>query len=387
MNRCNELFQPANTWIGVGVVERIPEYISKLGVKKALIVTDGGLLKSGVATKVLNILDQNKLAYVLFSNVLANPTIAMVDAARECCQKEKCDYIIGIGGGSPLDVSKAVSILMANGGNIKDYEGVNRSSAPGMPLIAINTTAGTGSEVTKDYVITDEERKIKMLMVDPHCMARLAVNDPQLMIQMPPTLTVATGMDALTHAVEAYTAKSHSPYTDALALGAVSRIVRALPRAVENGNDLVAREEMCWAEYMAGLSFSNAGLGMVHAMAHQLGGFYNIPHGVANAALLPYVMNYNRLTCRNRYAELASCMGIRTENMSADQSSLSAILYIRKLSDALKIPNLKSLGFHPSDVMQLSANAVKDTCMSDNPRSCGVEDVRNVFMQAYEGVF
>lgn len=383
MGAFRELYQPADSWIGAGAIERIPDYIRRLGCRRALVVSDEGLVRIGTVGRVLNILDAAKLPYTLFTGVQANPTIEMVERAREHAQREECDYIIGIGGGSPLDVSKAVAILSVNGGSVRDYEGINRSEKPGLPLIAVNTTAGTGSEVTRDYVITDTERKVKMLMVDSHCIARLAVNDPWLMMGMPPGLTAATGLDALTHAIEAYVSKGHFPYTDALALEAVRRIVRALPRAFDDGNDLEARTEMCWAEYMAGLAFSNAGLGMVHAMAHQLGGFYNIPHGVANAILLPYVMDFNRTICRDRYADVASAMGIQTAGMTKDQASAAAVMYVRVLTEKLKIPSLESQGFHPENVMRLSANAMNDTCMRDNPRESGLTDVRDVFLRAY----
>ncbi len=384
-NNYRELFQPAHTLIGMGCINEIPRYIDALNANKALIVSDTGLVKVGTVKKVTDVLDNAGKPYEIFDEVVPNPTTAVVKAASETLQKGKCDYVIGIGGGSPLDVAKAVGILAVNGGEIRSYEGVNKTNKPGLPLIAINTTAGTGSEVTRDYVITDEEKKIKMLMVDSNCLAYLAIDDPQLMLDMPPHLTAATGMDAITHAIEAYVCKSSFPYSDGLALEAVRLASKSLKRAVQEGNNVDARTDMCWAEYMAGLAFSNSGLGLVHAMAHQLGGFYNMPHGVANAILLPYVMEFNSLVCKERFVQIAKVLGIKTHNMTADQSSNAAIEYIKELSYELNIPPLSSLGFNPCDVITLSLNALDDTCLSDNPRTPSLVDVQNIYMNAFEG--
>lgn len=292
-------------------------------------------------------------------------------------------YAEGIGGGSPLDVSKAISILAKNGGNIEDYNGLDKSKKSGVPLIAINTTAGTGSEVTRAYVVTDEVRKVKMLMVDAHCLSYLALNDPALMVDMPAPLTAATGMDALTHAVEAYVAKSHFPFTDGLALEAIGLVAKSLQKACENGRDMDARTDMCWAEYMAGLAFSNAGLGMVHAMAHQLGGFYNTPHGVANAILLTHVMKFNLPSCKERYADIARALKINTAHMTPDQAANAAITYIEQLAERIHIPKLSETAFKPSDVLTLSLHALEDTGMPENPREATLVDVQKVFMDAY----
>lgn len=384
-NNYRELFQPAHTLIGMGCINEIPRYIDSLNVKKALIISDAGLVKVGTVKKVTDVLDWYGKPYEIFDQVLPNPTTAIVNSANEALQKGGCDYVIGIGGGSPLDVAKAVGILAVNGGDIRSYEGVNKSLKPSLPLIAINTTAGTGSEVTRDYVITDEEKKIKMLMVDSHCLATLAIDDPQLMLEMPPKLTAATGMDALTHAIEAYVSNSNFPFSNGLALEAIKLVAKSLKTAVKEGSNVEARTDMCWAEYMAGLAFSNSGLGLVHSMAHQLGGFYNMPHGVANAILLPYVMEYNSLVAKERYADVANALGIKTNGMTADQASNAAIRFIKELSIELDIPALNSLGFNPTDVVTLSLNALNDTCLTDNPRNPSLVDVQNIYMNAYEG--
>lgn len=387
MSGFRELYQPLHTLIGAGAIREIPAYVKSFHCKKALVVSDEGLLKAGTVGKVVEILEDAGMEYAIFTEVKPNPTTAIVEKGLDAAVRNQCDYVIGIGGGSPLDVAKAVAVLATNGGDVRDYEGVNKSKEKGLPIIAVNTTAGTGSEVTRDYVITDEEKKIKMLMVDNNCIASLAIDDPRLMTGMPPRLTAATGMDALTHAIEAYVCRSHFPYTDGLALEAVKLVAGAMRRAVRDGNDLEARTDMCWAEYMAGLAFSNAGLGMVHAMAHQLGGFYNIPHGVANAILLPYVMEYNVSECQERYAEIARALGVKTVDMTCRQAAQEAIRYIRELAEEIDIPTLKSQGFKPQDAMTLAVNAMNDTCMPDNPKDASVMDVKNVFMDAYEESF
>lgn len=383
MQSFRELYQPAHTLIGNGSLREIPRYIRSIPGKKAFIVTDEDLVRLGTVRKVTDVLEQNGLEYIVFSGVKSNPTVSMVEEARGVYESNGCDYLIGIGGGSPMDVAKAVSILSANGGKVEDYNGLNRSFCAGAPLIAINTTAGSGSEVTRAYVITDEVRRAKMLMVDSNCLSFLAVDDPQLMMEMPPSVTASTGMDALTHAIEAYVSKSHTPYSDGLALEAIRLVWKSLAKAVEEGNNLEARTDMCWAEYMAGLAFSNAGLGMVHAMAHQLGGFYNMPHGTANAILLPYVMRFNLPECKRRYADVAAAMGISISDMSADQAAKLGIRRICELAVRIKIPRLKDTDFKLADAPVLALHAMEDTGMPENPRQPCVVDVQRVFSNAF----
>ena len=285
--------------------------------------------------------------------------------------------------GSPIDVGKAVGILATNGGTVEDYNGLELSEKPSVPIIAINTTAGTGSEVTRAFVITDEVRKSKMLCVDSNSLAYLAINDPTMMVGMPPDLTAATGMDALTHALEAFVAKSRCPFTDGISLEAIRLVGEYLERAVKNGNDMEARTQMCWAQYMGGLAFSNAGLGMCHAMAHQLGGFYGTPHGVANAIMLTYVMKFNLPAAADRYAEVAKAFGINTSGLTTEQAAYAAIVYIEELKARIGIPYLSETAFDPHDVEPLSKNALTDTGMPENPRQPSLEEVETVFLQAY----
>lgn len=378
-----ELFQPVHTLIGKGSINEIPRYISSIGVKKALIITDEGLCKIGTPKKITDVLEKNGCIYEVYSKVQPNPTVAIVNDAVSYFKEKGCDYIIAIGGGSPIDVAKAVSILSANGGKIEDYAGYDRSQRAGSPIIAINTTAGTGSEVTRAYVVTDELRKVKMLMVDGNCLAFLAINDPELMVDMPHSLTASTGMDALTHAIEAYVATGSNPYTDSLAIGAIKLVGDALRTAVRVGSDIKARTDMCWAEYMAGYAFSNAGLGIVHAIAHQLGGYYHTPHGVANAILLPHCMEFNRPYCMERMGHIAMALGTDITGMSADDASKAAVQAVQQLSHDINIPYLTSTKFNLNDVEILAENALKDASMPTNPVQPTKEQIVEVLVKAY----
>lgn len=378
-----ELFAPRHTLIGRGAIREIPRFLRSLGASTALVVTDGGLVKIGTAQKVTDVLKDAGLEFCLYDGVKPNPTVSIVKEATRFYQEHQCGGIIAIGGGSAIDVAKAVSILSANGGNIEDYNGVGKSQKAGSPIIAVNTTAGTGSEVTRAYVVTDEVKKIKMLMVDTNCLAYLAIDDPELMVGMPPSLTAATGMDALTHAIEAYICNIHTPYTDGLALEAIRLVSDSLRTAVNDATNIHARTDMCWAAYMAGLAFSNAGLGLVHGIAHQLGGYYNIPHGLANAIMLPYVLEFNRPHCLKRMCDIAYNMGQKIDIHNMNASSMLTIKAIRELSRDIQIPTLSSTKFRLEDVEILSANALKDTATATNLVMPKQEDVAKILIRAY----
>ena len=378
-----ELYQPRHTLIGRDGITMIPHFLRRLSATRVLVVTDKGLMKIGTAGTVTAVLDDAKIDYVIYDGVQPNPTVTIVNEAFAFYQEKQCGAIIAIGGGSPIDVAKAVSILSANGGRIQDYNGVNKSRKHGAPIIAVNTTAGTGSECTRAYVVTDEEAKSKMLMVDTNCLSHLALNDPMLMVGMPPSLTAATGIDALTHAIEAYICNTHTPYTDALALEAIRLISGALREAVRDGSDMDARTDMCWAEYMAGLAFSNAGLGLVHGIAHQLGGYYNIPHGLANAIMLPRVLEYNRIYCMSRLAAVAQAMGEKVDNLSVDEASKQAIEAVRRLIADVKIPPLCETKFRMEDIDTLAENALKDTATLTNTVRPTLDDVKTIIAKTY----
>ena len=376
MGQITSFFIPNVTLVGEGCSKEIPARLKNIGGTKPLIVTDQGIVKAGILKQIAGVLDAAKMKYAIFDQTVPNPTDKNVDAAFAMYKKEKCDSIITLGGGSSHDCGKGVGFLAGNGGKIHDYEGVDKSAKPFPPYVAVNTTAGTASEMTRFCIITDTSRKVKMAIVDWRCTPGVAIDDPLLMMGMPPALTAATGMDALTHAVEAYVSTAATPMTDACAEKAMEFINRYLRRAVANGQDKEAREGMCYAQYLAGMAFNNASLGHVHAMAHQLGGFYDLPHGECNAILLPYVSEYNRIATRRRFGRIARILGEITDGLSADEASKKAITAINTLSQDVGIPaGLKALGkkygkdVKEEDIPTMTGNAQKDACGLTNPRT------------------
>ena len=301
------------SFFGKGAIRLLGPELQKMGIRRALLVTDRFLYDSGAAARVGQVLSDAGVEYAVYYNVQPNPTVQVVNDCIAAARTLQVQLLVALGGGSAIDTAKAASIVVACGGTVEQYEGENKSSKPGLPIVAVNTTAGTGSECTSFYIVTDPVRHSKMAMVDPNCMVSIAVNDTDFMSSMPPKLTAATGMDALTHAIEAALSKNANPLTDKDAYWAIQAIVQNLPRAVANGQDEAARTMMAYAENVAGMAFSNAGLGMVHAMAHALGGHYNLPHGVCNAVLLPYVLAFNSRSpvCRERFMIIAAAMGLQ----------------------------------------------------------------------------
>ncbi|WDV45068.1 L-threonine dehydrogenase [Clostridiaceae bacterium M8S5] len=359
------------------------DMIKNLGFKKAFIVTDKVLNEIGLVNKLTSVLANNGIEYVIFDETKPNPTTKNVHDGVDMLKSEECDFVISFGGGSPHDCAKGIALVATNGGNIKDYEGVHKSSKPQLPLVAINTTAGTASEMTIFCIITDEERHIKMAIVDKHVTPILAVNDPELMMDMPKSLTAATGMDALTHAIEAYVSTAATPITDACALQAISLISNHLRKAVDNGKDENARNQMAYAEFLAGMAFNNASLGYVHAMAHQLGGFYDLPHGVCNAILLPHVQKYNSQVCPEKLKDIAQSLGIKVEGLSDKEGAQSAIDAIIALSKDIGIPSgLKEIGAKEKDIPTLAENALKDACGITNPKQATHEEIVSIFKNA-----
>ena len=376
-------FIPTVNMMGEGCLESAIASLGGYGYRRALIVTDAWLEKAGVAAKVAGLLEKAGIAAEIFSGAQPNPTIGNVEAGLERLRAADCDCVVSLGGGSPHDCAKGIALVAANGGSIADYEGVDRSAKPQLPLIAINTTAGTASEMTRFCIITDEARHIKMAIVDRHVTPLLSVNDPLLMLAKPAALTAATGMDALTHAVEAYVSTAATPITDACALKAVSMIAANLRQAVADGQDVAAREAMAYAQFLAGMAFNNASLGYVHAMAHQLGGFYNLPHGVCNAVLLPHVEAFNAEGSAERLADIAAAMGVALAGASAAQNAANCLDGIRKLSVDVGIPKgLLDLGVKDGDIPTLAANALKDACGLTNPRRADQADIEGIFRAA-----
>ncbi|ALI06125.1 MULTISPECIES: L-threonine dehydrogenase [Pseudomonas] len=377
-------FIPAVNIMGLGCLDEAMTAIRNYGFRKALIVTDVGLAKAGVASKVAELLALQDIDSVIFDGAKPNPSIANVELGLGLLMENRCDFVVSLGGGSPHDCAKGIALCATNGGQISDYEGVDRSSKPQLPLIAINTTAGTASEMTRFCIITDETRHVKMAIVDRNVTPLMSVNDPALMVAMPKGLTAATGMDALTHAIEAYVSTAANPITDACALKAMTLISDNLRLAVRDGNDLVARENMAYAQFLAGMAFNNASLGFVHAMAHQLGGFYDLPHGVCNAVLLPHVQSFNASVCAARLSDVAHAMGADTRGFSPEEGAREAIATIRSLAHDVDIPaGLRDLGVRLNDVPLLAANALKDACGLTNPRAADQRQIEEIFRSAF----
>jgi len=382
-------FIPSVTLIGIGASKEIPGKIRDLGGKKPLIVTDKGIVNAGILKQITDLLDEAKMKYEVYDETIPNPTDENVHKGVEVYQKAKCDSLITLGGGSSHDCGKGVGLVVSNGGKIHDFEGVDKSTKPLPPYVAVNTTAGTASEMTRFCIITDLSRKVKMAIVDWRVTPNIALDDPLLMIGMPPALTAATGMDALTHAVEAYVSTIANPMTDACAEKAIELIFEHLRRAVANGQDIEAREGMCFAQYLAGMAFNNASVGHVHAMAHQLGGFYDLPHGECNAILLPHVEKFNLIAKVDRFAKMAQIMGENIEGLSPRAAAEKCLDGIRQLSSDVGIPaGLVELGkrygkdVKKSDIAVMTGNAQKDACGFTNPRCPTDNDVMAIFEAA-----
>ena len=374
---------PTVSLMGLGCAKEAGDQAKALGATKLLIVTDAGLSKMGVAETIKGYIEAAGIKAVIFDGAEPNPTDKNVHDGVKVYQDNKCDGIVSLGGGSSHDCGKGVGMVIGNGGHIRDFEGVNKSTKPMPPFLAINTTAGTASEMTRFCIITNTDTHVKMAIVDWRCTPNIAINDPLLMVGMPPALTAATGMDALTHAVEAYVSTIATPITDACAIKAIELIAKYLSPAVANGDDLEARDKMAYAEYLAGMAFNNASLGYVHSMAHQLGGFYNLPHGVCNAILLPAVSQYNLIACPQRFADIAVALGENITGLSVSEAADKAIAAIRKLSAAIGIPSgLKALNVKEADLKVMAENAKKDACQFTNPRKATLEQVIDIFKAA-----
>jgi alcohol dehydrogenase len=382
-------FIPSVTLIGIGAAKQIPAKIRDLGGSKPLIVTDKGITGAGITKQITDLMKKAEMEYVVYDDTIPNPTDENVAAGVEVYKKNKCDSLITLGGGSSHDCGKGVGLVIANGGKIHDFEGVDKSTKPMPPYLAVNTTAGTASEMTRFSIITDTSRHVKMAIVDWRVTPGIALDDPLLMMGMPPALTAATGMDALTHAVEAYVSTIATPMTDSAAEKAIELIATHLRPAVANGQDIVAREGMCYAQYLAGMAFNNASLGHVHAMAHQLGGFYDLPHGECNAILLPHVCKFNLIAKMERFVKIAKLMGENVDGLSPRDAAEKALVAIRTLSTDIGIPaGLIELGrrykkdVNADDIDTMTGNAQKDACGLTNPRTPTDHDVKAIYKAA-----
>lgn len=379
-------YVPSTNLIGRGVVNEIGPYIKELGLNKALLVTDEFIANSDILPKVEAPLKEAGIEYVVFSEVEPNPTVKNCEAGLAVLKENQCDFIISVGGGSPQDCASCISVLATNDMKVQELEGLHKTAHKGLPVVAINTTAGTSAEITINYVITDEERKVKMVMVDKNSLATISVNDPEFMLSKPKALTAATGMDALTHAVEALVTPGAYGVTKKLSMGAIELIKEYLPRAVENGQDIEAREAMVNAIFLGGMAFNNAGLGYVHSMAHQLGAVYKLPHGVCCAMLLPVVERENAKRVPAAFRDVAKALGMDIAGKSNEECANYAIAEIEKLSETVGIPkkltelDIKEADF---DFEYLSKNAMIDACAPGNPFTPTLEET----IQFYKELF
>lgn len=375
----NRIMLNETSYHGSCAIQEIATEAKAHGFKKALVCSDPDLIKFGVTAKVTDILDKNGLEYELYSEIKPNPTIDNVKHGVETFKKSGADYLIAIGGGSSMDTSKAIGIIIANPEfeDVRSLEGVAPTKKPCVPIIAVPTTAGTAAEVTINYVITDVERKRKFVCVDPHDMPIIAIVDPDMMSSMPKGLTASTGMDALTHAIEGYTTKAAWEMTDMFHLKAIEIIARSLRSAVANEKE--GREGMALGEYIAGMGFSNVGLGIAHSMAHTLGAVYDTPHGVACAMMLPIVMEYNADCTGEKYREIARAMGVKgVDDMSVEEYRKAAIDAVAQLSVDVGIPT-KLEAIKEDDLDFLAESAHADACAPGNPKDASVEDLKALF--------
>lgn len=373
------------SYFGPGAREVLPSEISRLGLHKALVVTDKDLVKFGVAEKVLEVLRSAGIPFEVFSEIKPNPTVANVKAGLVAYASSGADFIIAIGGGSSIDTAKAVGIVSNNPqfSDIVSLEGVADTKKKSVPIIALPTTAGTAAEVTINYVITDEENHKKMVCVDPNDIPAIAIVDAELMYTLPKSLTAATGLDALTHAIEGLITKGAWEMSDMFEIKAIAMIARYLETAVAEPSNVEARNGMAVAQYIAGMAFSNVGLGVVHGMAHPLGARFDIPHGVANALLLPIVMEFNAPAALEKYVEIAKAMNVYVSGMTAEQAADAAVNAVKELSVKVGIPqHLSELGIKESDLEMLAADAFADVCTPGNPREVNKEIIYDLYKKA-----
>ncbi|TSJ50870.1 lactaldehyde reductase [Atlantibacter subterranea] len=380
----NRMILNETSWFGRGAVKALPDEVKRRDYRKALIVTDKTLVACGLAAKLTDKLDSAGLEYQIFSDVVPNPTIKVVQQGLAAFRQSGADYLIALGGGSPQDTCKAIGIIIANPEyeDVRSLEGVAPTRNPSVPIFAIPTTAGTAAEVTINYVITDEENRRKFVCVDPHDIPLAAFIDADMMDGMPAALKAATGVDALTHAIEGYITRGAWELTDTLHLKAIEIIGRSLRQSV--AGESAAVEDMALGQYIAGMGFSNVGLGLVHGMAHPLGAFYDTPHGVANAILLPHVMRYNADYTGEKYRAIAQAMGVDVQGMSIAQAREAAIGAVEALNRDVGIPaSLRDVGAREEDVPELAQAALADVCTGGNPREATLDDI----VALYHGAF
>ncbi len=390
MNRQFDFLMPSVNFFGPGVIAKIGDRAKMLNMHKPLIVTTEGLSKidNGPVKQTIASLEKAGVDYAVFTGAEPNPKIRNVQAGKKMYQDENCDSIITVGGGSAHDCGKGIGIVLTNGDDISKLAGIETLKNPLPPLMAVNTTAGTGSELTRHAVITNEKTHLKFVVVSWRNIPLVSFNDPMLMLDIPKDITAATGCDAFVQAIEPYVSVDHNPITDSQCKEAIQLIQTALPEVVANGHNIEARTKMVEAEMLAGMAFNNANLGYVHAMAHQLGGQYDAPHGVCCALLLTTVEEYNLIACPERFAELAKVMGFDTTGLTLYEAAQKSIDGMREMCRLVGIPSsIKEIGAKPEDFEMMAKNALKDGNAFSNPRKGTVEDVVKLYQKAYDGIY
>lgn len=375
---------PTRIEYGVGIVSKLADELKSMGAKRVVIITDKGILNAGIADEIINLLTSSNIQFDIFHEVDPNPKDYNVEAGTDVVRKFNAQAIIALGGGSSIDCAKAIGVLAAHGGNsIKAYEGKTSVKKEILPLITIPTTSGTGSEVTFSSVINDTKNNYKMTIKSPLIAAKVALIDPKLTATMPPLVTASTGIDALTHAIEAYTAKAAEPISDAVALYAIEMISKYIKTAVFNGNDIEARSGMLMGSLLAGIAFSHSDVAAVHCIAESLGGVYDAPHGICNSILLPYVMEYNMEYSKERYARVAGAMGVQYKTI--DEGAELAVEKVKQLVKEISLPSFKSLGIKVEDFDKIAEMSAKNISTESNPRPMSKADYITVLNNAYKG--
>ena len=390
MNRQFDFLMPSVNFFGPGVIAKIGDRAKMLNMHKPLIVTTEGLSKidNGPVKQTIASLEKAGVDYAVFTGAEPNPKIRNVQAGKKMYQDENCDSIITVGGGSAHDCGKGIGIVLTNGDDISKLAGIETLKNPLPPLMAVNTTAGTGSELTRHAVITNEKTHLKFVVVSWRNIPLVSFNDPMLMLDIPKNITAATGCDAFVQAIEPYVSVDHNPITDSQCKEAIQLIQTALPEVVANGHNIEARTKMVEAEMLAGMAFNNSNLGYVHAMAHQLGGQYDAPHGVCCALLLTTVEEYNLIACPERFAELAKVMGFDTTGLTLYEAAQKSIDGMREMCRLVGIPSsIKEIGAKPEDFEMMAKNALKDGNAFSNPRKGTVEDIVKLYQKAYDGIY
>ncbi len=369
---------------GPGTMAQVGESLMRLGATRVFVVSDSGVQEAHWVEKALRYLDEIGLTYVVWTGITPNPKDYEVAEGSKQYLQAQCDAVLAIGGGSPIDAAKGIALVATNGGRINDFEGIDKVTRPLPPMVAVPSTAGTGAEVSQFSIIVDSGSKVKMTIISKSLIPDIAIIDPYVLTTKDKMLTAYTGMDALSHAVEAYASLAATPLTDIHALSAISLIGKYLPASVSSNQNLHAKRQMAMASLKAGLAFSNAILGAVHAMTHPLGGELDLPHGEANAILLPYVMEFNLPSCISRYVDIAEALGEKTSDLSERSAALKAIQAVRKLASDICIPeNLSEMGLKKEVIPYLSQCAIKDACLITNPRKASAEDIEKIYYQAY----